>query len=364
MRKYLSMIYFIIVCVVLTSCSMVDSILKNTNSSEASPLEVLETAGGIDTVANNLGQAEVESKTSNENKDAEKVNHMTEREFSFDASKDFKYTGNDKILEVITSQMVTEANKYFGGQGAVEIPTPYVVKIDDTDASDVKVYGNFYIYGYELYGTIFHMKNGGAFPGCYHLKIDGDEYTYIKHEIAEDGSNNYESLLKICGGDEELTKAVFNVANEEDDATRIKYVKMYRDANNLRISGIKDYGWPVILFDDISNAVFGYNFYRAYFDEFRQEDSLNDFVERLENLKKKYMTSECIVDVDKRTEEVGADMVINAQDVTDEMLDTLEATDIGPGRVLISYEAGREEPTKIELTLKKMGATVKIVSMK
>lgn len=296
--------------------------------------------------------------------EVEKVNHMTEREFSFDDRIDFKYTGSDKILEAITDHMVTEAKKFFGGQGALEIPTPYIVKTDDSNDNDVKVYGNFYIYGYELYGTIFHNKNGGSFPGCYHLKKESDGYSYIRHEIAEDGSKNYESLVKICGGDEDLAKAIFSVANEEDAATRIKYVKMYRDANNLRISGIKDYGWPIILFDDISNPVFAYNFYKAYFDEFKQEDSLNDFAERIDRLKEKYMTSECIEEVDERTADVGADMVINAQDVTDEMMDTLQATDMGGDRVLITMEAGREEPTKIELTIKKMGKTLKIISLK
>ena len=300
----------------------------------------------------------------NETREVEKVNHMTEREFSFDDRIDFKYTGSDKILEAITDHMVTEAKKFFGGQGALEIPTPYIVKIDDSNDNDIKVYGNFYIYGYELYGTIFHNKNGGSFPGCYHLKKESDGYSYIKHEIAEDGSKNYESLVKICGGDENLAKAIFSIANEEDAATRIKYVKMYRDANNLRISGIKDYGWPIILFDDISNPVFAYNFYKAYFDEFKQEDSLNDFAERIDRLKEKYMTSECIEEVDERTADVGADMVINAQDVTDEMMDTLQATDMGSDKVLITMEAGREEPTKIELTIKKMGKTLKIVSLK
>ena len=54
----------------------------------------------------------------------------------------------------------------------------------------------------------------------------------------------------------------------------------------------------------------------------------------------------------------------HAQDVTDEMMDTLQATDMGGDKVLITMEAGREEPTKIELTIKKMGKTLKIVSLK
>ena len=292
------------------------------------------------------------------------VNHMTEREFSFDDRIDFKYTGSDKILEAITDHMVTEAKKFFGGQGALEIPTPYIVKIDDSNDDDVKVYGNFYIYGYELYGTIFHNKNGGSFPGCYHLKKESDGYSYIKHEIAEDGSKNYESLVKICGGDENLAKAIFNVANEEDASTRIKYVKMYRDANNLRISGIKDYGWPVILFDDTSNAVFIYNFYDSYFDEFKQEDTLNDFARRIDNLKEKYLTKECLDDIEQRSMDIGADMVIDAQDVTDQMEDSLEAVDNEDGTVTVSYETGEPEKRSMVVTVKTVNGKRMITSIK
>ena len=316
-----------------------------------------------ETIVNNEVEKVIETTQASYEK-VEKVNHMTEREFSFDASKDFKYTGTDKVLEAITDHMVTEAKKFFGSQGALEIPTPYIVKIDDSDDTDVKVYGNFYIYGYELYGTIFHTKNGGAFPGCYHLKKENDGYTYLKHEIAEDGSKNYESLKEICGGDEELTKAIFNVANEEDDGTRIAFVKMYRDANNYRISGIKDYGWPIILFDDTSNPVFVYNFYDAYFDEFKQEDSLNDFAERIDNLKEKYLTKECLDDIEQRSMDIGADMVINAQDVTDQMEDSLEAVDNGDGSVTVSYECGEPEKRSMVVTVKTVNGKRMITSIR
>ena len=279
------------------------------------------------------------------------VNHMSEREFSFDPSIDFSYTGDDAYLKAITDEMVSAGKEHFGNQGAVEIPTPYIIKIDDSNKSDIKVYGNFYIYGYNMDGTIFNCKNGGSFPGCYHLKEKDGKVSFVSKEIAEDGSNNYSSLLKICGNDEELVKKIFAAVDNDKEKTRVEFVKMYANANKLRVYGIKDYGWPVILFNDAPDAEFVYNFYRAYFEEVRQDDSLNDMPERIERLKKKYITEDAIKSIDDMTMEVGADTVISAQDVTDEMMDTLQVDDFNNGDLRVRYNGGEPEPTYINIRL-------------
>ena len=299
-----------------------------------------------------------------ENEVKESVNHMTEREFSFDSKVKFVYTGDDDYMKAITDDMVLMSEDLFGDQGAVEIPTPRIVKTDDSDKNDIKVYGDFWIYGYEMYGTIFNTKNGSSNPGCYHLKDEDGKITVISKEFAEDGSNNWSSLVKICGGDEELAKKVSNhPAAEDEEKLRLDYAKMYAKANNLRLSGIKDYGWPVILLSDISDAEFLYNFYSAYFYEIRQEDVLNDMTQRIENLKKKYMTPELIKKMDDKSSEAGADMIINAQDVTEEMLDTLQVDDYGNGKLQMTYALGKESETRINVKLEMINGKKTIVDM-
>lgn len=268
------------------------------------------------------------------------VHRMSEREFSFDPTVKFTYTGTDKYLKAITEDIAKVSEEGFGGQGAVLIPTPFIVKTDDSDKSNIKVYGDFWTFGYEMNGTIFQMKNGGSYPGCYYLKEDNGNVEVIKREIAEDGSNNWPSLVKICGGDEALAREVSNASQKDNEKVRTEYIKMYANANNLRVSGIKDYGWPIILFDDIDDATFMYNFYNSYFAEVREEDYLNDLPERLTRLKEKYFTKELLNKIDSLTESAGADMVINAQDVTEEMLDTLQADNYGNGNVKVSYGSG------------------------
>ena len=306
------------------------------------------------TTADKTQDTKVEEATGTEKSSKETVNKMSEREFGFNPSVKFVYTEDDDYIKAITDDMVILSEDMFGDQAAVEIPTPRIVKIDDSDKKDIKVYGDFWIYGYQMFGTIFNTKNGGSNPGCYHLKDEDGKITVLSKEFAEDGSNNWSSLVKICGGDENLAKQVSNRPNAvEEENLRAEYAKMYAKANNLKLSGIKDYGWPVILFDDISDAEFLYNFYSAYFYEIRQDDVLNDMVERIDKLKNKYMTSDLIKKMDEKTVDLGADAIINAQDVTETMLDTLEAIDDG-GKLTVKFDTGAEKPTEISVKLSKV----------
>ena len=317
------------------------------------------------TVDNTKENNQEETKiTSNDVKSTkETVNKMSEREFGFNPNVKFVYTEDDDYMKAITDDMVLMSEDLFGDQDAVEIPTPRIVKIDDANKNDIKVYGDFWIYGYQMYGTIFNTKNGSSNPGCYHLKDEDGKITVISKEFAEDGSNNWTSLVEICGGDEELAKKVSNhPAAEEEEKLRLDYAMMYAKANNLKLSGIKDYGWPVILSSDISDAEFLYNFYSAYFYEIRQDDVLNDMVDRLENLKKKYMTSDLIKKMDEKTADIGADAIINAQDVTESMLDTLEAIDDG-GKLTVKFDTGSDKPTEINIKLTKKNGKKVITEM-
>ena len=300
----------------------------------------------------NSSEIVIETEVKKENIQAEVVESVTklsENQNHFDSKIDFKYTGSDKYLKVITDEMVNLAKEHFLDDNTVEIPVPYIVKIDDSDKNNIKVFGDFFIEGYTVNGTIFEFRNGGSFPGCCNLKEENGNISFVSFEIAEDGSNYYSSLLKICGNDENLTKEVSNVSGKDNDKTRIEYVKMYANANNLKASGIKDYGWPVILFNDISSAEFVYNFYLAYFNEVREEDYLNNMAERLTNLKQKYIEKEALSKIDAGSQDGGADMVIFAQDVTDSMIETLQVDELGSGILNVNYALSDGTTTNIKI---------------
>ena len=317
-----SFLFLVVVTMMLGACGKVEKI-------EVTETTVVESTAVVETTDAQVKKEEIKS-----------VNHYTEREFSWNADVKFEYVGSDKYLKAVTDEMVKVGDEYFGNQGAVEIPSPLVVKVDDSDKNDIKLFGDFEIYGYIMNGTIFDMKNGGSFPGCYHLKEENGEVSFVKSEIAEDGANNYSSLVEICVGDENLAKEIFDAKDKDQEKTRVEYAKMYAKKNNYRLSGIKDYGWPVILFDDIDNAVFVYNFFDQYYKEINQDDDLNDMADRITRLKEKYLTKELNDKISELSMDAGADMVINAQDVTPEMRDSLQTENTGNDSVKLSVDLG------------------------
>ena len=328
-----SLLFLVSVAMMLGACGNVEKV-------EETKATTTETKAAVETTKAEVKKEEKKS-----------VNHYTEREFSWTDDVKFEYDGTDKYLKAITDEMVKVGDEFFGKQGAVEIPSPLIVKTDESDKNDIKVYGDFTIYGYIMDGTIFDNKNGGSFPGCYHLKEENGNVAFVKKEIAEDGSNNYSSLVKICGNDENLAKEILAAKDKDQDKTRVEYAKMYAKKNNFRLSGIKDYGWPVILFDDIDNAVFVYNFFSQYYKEVNQEDTLGDMAERLDKLKEKYLTKDLIDKLSDLAIDAGADMVINAQDVTPEMRDSLEAQDNGNNSVKVNVDFGGGKKGTAEVKL-------------
>ena len=359
-----------IVLLSISACSNNNSndinvdVAANANS-EATQIEqkqdVIEETKLEDNIETNTAD---NSETNLEIESKETITRQDKRaSFSFDPNKKFVYTGDEQYIKEVTEAMLSEFATQFDEEQNIEIPTPYIVSIYDEDKNDIKVYGDFYIYGYTMNGMIFDCKNGGSFPGCIHLKDDGENVSFESVEVAEDGANYDESLLRICGGDNSLKKDIDNARVDDGDNLRKEYVKMYAKDNNLKVSGIKDYGWPIILFDDISDANFVYNFYDSYFEEFRQEDSLNDFAERIENLKKKYLVNDLILKIEDATMDMGCDPIIGAQDVTENMLDSMKADDMGNGNVRVTIDIGDNRLYTVNSKLNNVNGKKKIIDM-
>ena len=284
----------------------------------------------------------------------ETVNKMSEEQINYDSKNTFTYTGDNEYLKVICDEMVNRAKDFYASEeeNIVNVPAPLVVKTDDSDKNDIKVWGDFWSYGYAPDGSIFVMKNGGSYPGCYHLKEEDGNVSFVRFDVAEDGARNWDSLVEICEGDENLAKEIYAIPDKDNDKTRAEFIKMYARDNGLNISGYKDFGWPVVLFPEIHDAEFAYNFYKFYMDEVREEDYLNNLQERLTNLKEKYMTTSLIKELDDRTKDLGADAVISAQDVIDLMFESLYADDYGKGEVVVHFEKSSADDDVVSARLK------------
>lgn len=138
---------------------------------------------------------------------------------------------------------------------------PIVVKVDDSDPKDIKVWGDFEIGSFGLVKTT--LTNGGAssYFGVAHLDITGDAPVVTEMEFVEDGSGyeaSFDRLFGKAGLKEEYSKAT-----EKTDENITNALSYYIDHNGLYITQYQNYGWPAIA---IPNA-----------PETKEEDQLVDF---------------------------------------------------------------------------------------
>ncbi len=158
----------------------------------------------------------------------------------------YEYPGPELFYSVLYQYMIDEFGKNYD-KSQVCIPCPVIIAEDESDKSDIRVYGNFWIFNYDLNGDILENTSGGSYPGCIHVKSTDAGYEVVSAEIVEDGSGFTDSAKKIFGKyyDKFMKEGEDEKLREE---TRAQIIANYVAANNLNISAYQDYGWdPVTL---------------------------------------------------------------------------------------------------------------------
>ncbi|MCR5403663.1 MAG: hypothetical protein K6E91_07585 [Butyrivibrio sp.] len=158
----------------------------------------------------------------------------------------YEYPGPEIFYSVLYKYMIDELGKDYP-KAQVCIPCPVIVKEDDSDKSDIRVYGNFWIFNYDLKDTVLENTSGGSYPGCIHLKTTDAGYEVTSMDVVMDGTDFDESAKKIFGDNyDAFTKDGSDEKLREK--TRAQIIANYVAANNLNITAYQDYGWdPVTL---------------------------------------------------------------------------------------------------------------------
>ena len=158
----------------------------------------------------------------------------------------YEYPGPELFYSVLYKYMTDELAKGYP-ESQVSIPCPVIIKDDISDKSDIRVYGNFWIFNYDLNGTTLENTSGGSYPGCMHLKNTEEGYEVTAMDVVEDGSGFTDSAKKIFG---EYYDLFMKDGEDENlrEKTRAQIIANYVAANNLDINAYQDYGWdPVTL---------------------------------------------------------------------------------------------------------------------
>ena len=166
---------------------------------------------------------------------------------------EYHYKGDPAYMETICQYLIDYTRGNYDAS-SVTIPVPLIAEMKNDDPNDIKVWGGFWVFNYNLDGDILQCVSGGNYPGCLHLRKDGDSYSVTKFDVAQDGENNASSLRKICLNDDARYDKLVKV-EERREGERKNLISDYVKANRLKISAYQDYGWdPVYLSGGSSSA--------------------------------------------------------------------------------------------------------------
>ncbi|SDB22213.1 hypothetical protein SAMN02910298_01068 [Pseudobutyrivibrio sp. YE44] len=168
----------------------------------------------------------------------------TEVEASSEALPAYEYPGPEYFYTVVYSYIVDEFGSQYS-EGQVCIPSVHEVYLDDSDKSDIKFYGDFWVYNYNLEGDTLMTQSGGNHPGVMHLKSTDAEYEVTGFDAVADG-NDFEPTAKEYFG--KHYDDFMKVYSDSDtrEKVRAQIIANYVAANNLSITKYQDYGWDPV----------------------------------------------------------------------------------------------------------------------
>ena len=125
------------------------------------------------------------------------------------------------------------------------IPSLFIVSTDDGNKDDVLVWGDFWVFNYDVVGDTLKTISGGSHPGLMHLKKTDRGFEVTDFEVVEDGAGNLESAKRIFGDNFDAFSEI-NSNQEKREDIRLHFLADYVKKHNLPVKMVQDYGWPAV----------------------------------------------------------------------------------------------------------------------
>ena len=128
--------------------------------------------------------------------------------------------------------------------GSVCIPSAEIIGTNEENPDSVLVWGDFWVFNYNLVGDTLKTVSGGDHPGKMCVKKDkGGRFYVSTFEQVADGHGNQESAKRIFGDLYEKFHA-FNSNEEKREEARIRELVYFLKVNDLPYKHYQDQGWP------------------------------------------------------------------------------------------------------------------------
>ena len=151
---------------------------------------------------------------------------------------------HDEFLSVIEAYLRAIGSQYAPGE--VCIPSYTVVAINDNDTDYVRVWGDWWVFNYNIVGDTLKCVSGGNHPGLMYLKQNNThEWIVSSFDQVEDGSHNLPSAKRIFGEYYDTFHKI-NSDQHHRDTVRLLQVANYVQEHDLPVTMLQDFGWPAV----------------------------------------------------------------------------------------------------------------------
>ena len=147
-------------------------------------------------------------------------------------------------LNAVDDYLVNEIGKNYG-PSEVTIPYAFVVSTDESNSDDILVWGDFWVFNYDISGDTLKTATGGNHPGLMHVKKTDNGFEVFGFDAVEDGAGNMESAKRIFGGNYDAFWEL-NSNQEKREDMRLHVTADYVKKYNLPVKMLQDYGWPAV----------------------------------------------------------------------------------------------------------------------
>ena len=146
------------------------------------------------------------------------------------------------VRKAISRYLVTDIAPLYL-QGELCIPTLMIVSEDESETGHTLVYGDFWVFLYNVSGDTLKTVSGGNHAGCMTISQDGDSLYVSAFVQTEDGAGNTSSAKRIFGSRYDVYESMH--ANETvREAVRREQLDEFIRSTGLPYRYYQDYGQP------------------------------------------------------------------------------------------------------------------------
>lgn len=149
------------------------------------------------------------------------------------------------VEQVVDMYIVDTFGKQYD-KAEVCIPQQMVVATDESDDKDVKVWGDFWVFNYNISGDTLKTASCGSYPGLMHLKKVDNGYEVTAFDAVGDGSQFVPTAKKIFGDKYEAFMKMYS-NDMERSKSRTQGIAKYAKAHNLKVTMYQDMGSPAVM---------------------------------------------------------------------------------------------------------------------